>query len=319
VSDGRPSGREWVWPHLALFAVQVIFGTWPVFGKMAMRAVPATSLVAFRVGGAAVAFLLLNRLTGRRDAPAPARADYARFFLYAMLGVVLNQLLFTKGLSLSTVVNSTLIGTAIPVFALLVSVVLGYEGLTLRKLLGTAVAASGVVYLVDPFGADFSGGRALGNVLLVSNTFVYAAYIAISQESFKKFGALTVLGWVFLFGSLITVPLGVYQMSEVPLAGLGAEIWLTIIYIILVPTVGAYYLNAWALARVSPSTVAAYIYLQPLIASAIAPLVLGAEEGFHPRALLAAGLIFAGVALVTLRAGSRAAAELSEHPDAIGH
>ena len=35
---------------------------------------------------------------------------------------------------------------------------------------------------------------------------------------------------------------------------LEAGIWLAVLYIILVPTVGTYYLNAWALARVEPST-----------------------------------------------------------------
>jgi drug/metabolite transporter (DMT)-like permease len=37
-----------------------------------------------------------------------------------------------------------------------------------------------------------------------------------------------------------------------------------------VPTVGAYYINAWALMRVPPSVVAVYIYLQPLLAFGLA-------------------------------------------------
>ena len=68
-------------------------------------------------------------------------------------------------------------------------------------------------------------------------------------------------------------------------------------YIIVLPTAITYYLNAWALARVPPSTVAVYIYLQPLIAFVVAPIVLG--ETLGARALISSLLIFVGVFIVT--------------------
>jgi hypothetical protein len=37
-------------PHFALIAAQIIFGTWPMFGKIVLRAIPATGLAALRVG-----------------------------------------------------------------------------------------------------------------------------------------------------------------------------------------------------------------------------------------------------------------------------
>lgn len=317
MSEAVAKKKSGIEPHLALVAVQIIFGTWPIVGKVALRALPSTGLVAFRVAGAAAAFLLLLRLTGRFK--IPERGDLARLALYSLLGVVLNQFLFIKGLSLSTVANATLLGTAIPVFTLLVSTLLGYEKLSLRAALGTLIAAAGVVYLIDPFRADFSGDKTLGNLLLVANTMAYGAYIAISQDVFRRYGALTAMTWVFIIGCVAAIPIGGYQLSNVPLHQLGWTIWLAVVYIILVPTVGAYYLNAWALERVAPSTVAVYIYLQPLIAFALAPLILGAEEQWGVRNFIAAALIFAGVAIVTLRSRSRVMEDVSEHPDALGH
>ena len=304
-------------PHLALIAVQLMFGTWPIVGKIALRALPATGLVAFRVAGAATAFLFLLRLRGRIK--VPPRGDLARFALYGLLGVVINQFLFVKGLELSTVINATLLSTAIPVFTLLVSVLLGLEKLSTRAALGMLVAASGVVFLIDPLRADFSGEKTLGNILLVANTLAYGAYISISQGVFRRYGALTAMAWVFTFGCIIAVPVGGLQLAKVSPLHLSPTMWLAVAYIILVPTVGAYYLNAWALERVSPSTVAVYIYLQPLIAFAVAPLVLGADELWTWRTSVSAALIFAGVAVVTLRSRSRVMEEVSEHPDALGH
>jgi drug/metabolite transporter (DMT)-like permease len=312
-ADGNGSAA----PHLALVAVQLIFGTWPIVAKVALRALPSTGLVAFRVAGAAVALLALLRARGRLV--VPARADMARLALYSLLGVVLNQFLFVKGLALSTVVNSTLLGTAIPVSTLVVAAALGYERLSARSALGTLIAAAGVVYLIDPFRAELSGDKTLGNFLLVANTIAYGSYIAISQDVFRRYGALASITWVFVLGCVVAVPFGGYYLTDVPLAHLSLKVWLAVAYIILVPTVGAYYLNAWALERVAPSTVAVYVYLQPLIAYAVAPVFLGAEEQWTARTFVAAALIFAGVAVVTLRTRSRAMIEVSEHPDALGH
>ncbi len=303
--------------HLALIAVQLMFGTWPIMGKVALRALPSTGLVMFRMVGATIAFTLLRAAT--KNAPIARKSDYARFALYSLLGVVLNQFLFVKGLELSTVINATLLTTTIPAFTLLISILLGYERFSKRAALGTLIAAAGVIYLVDPFRADFSGGKALGNVLLIISNFSYGAYIAVSQDAFKRYGALTAMSWVFTFGCIAAIPIGGFYLAQTPLHELSWTLWVAVLYIILVPTVGAYYLNAWALGRVTPSTVAVYIYLQPLIAFAIAPLVLGADEQWNARTWIAAGLIFAGVLIVTLRARTLVMEEVSEHPDAFGH
>jgi drug/metabolite transporter (DMT)-like permease len=301
-------------PHLALVAVQLFFGTWSIVGKLVLRHLPSTGLVAIRVAGGTLAFLVLQRTAKRFW--LDRRSDYARLALYSLLGVALNQLLFVKGLSLSTAINANLLGTMIPVFTLLAGVALGYERFSLRVVVGVAVAACGAVYLVNPFRASFSGATTLGNLLLLSNSFCYGLYLAISQGAIRRYGALTVITWVFLLGCVVTVPLGGYYLAQTPMTHLGAGVWLALVYIILVPTVGAYYLNAWALGRVAPSTVAIYIYLQPLFAFALAPLLLG--ERLNPRTGLATLLIFAGVALVTLRSRSPAVEEVSERPEALG-
>ncbi|HKC63861.1 MAG TPA: DMT family transporter [Pyrinomonadaceae bacterium] len=301
-------------PHLALIGVQLMFGTWPIFGKIALAALPSTGLVAVRVLGASIAFLILQRTLGRRQ--KIEKKDYARLAIYSLLGVVFNQFLFVKGLSLTTAINATLLGTTIPVFTLLVSLTLGYDRLSFRKALGIALAAAGVIYLLYPEGS-FTNDTAFGNLLIVLNSLSYGAYIAVSKDMIKRYGALNVLAWIFIFGCIATLPVGGYALAGSSLNQVSASVWLAVLYIVLVPTVGAYYLNAWALARVEPSTVAVYIYLQPLIAFALAPLIL--NERWNPRTLLASLLIFSGVAVVTWRTRSQAIEEVAEHPEALSH
>lgn len=315
MNSKRPVRDRGFTPHLALIGVQLMFGTWPIVGKVALRSMSSTSLVALRVVGASVAFMLLQVKLGQlRKIP---RRDLAWLVLCSMLGVALNQLLFVKGVALTTVINATLLGTTIPVFTLVVSIAFGYDGISLRRTLGIALAASGVIYLVDPLRADFSAQTNTGNLLIVASSLFYGAYIAVSRDLFKRYGALNVISWMFCIGCLVTVPVGAYALSGDNLQAAPVTVWLAVIYIILVPTVVAFYLNAWALTRVTPSTVATYIYLQPLIAFGLAPLILG--ETFNSRILIASLLIFAGVGVVTKRGRSRAVKEVAEHPDGLAH
>jgi len=305
--------RDQFGPHLALIAVQVLFGIWPIFGKVALRSMSPSSLTACRLTGAAVALAVLQRkITPLFRMPVK---DILLLALCSMMGVVGNQFLFVKGLSLTTVINATLLSTTIPVFALFVSILLRYDELSLRRLVGILLAGSGVVFLVNPLRADLSAQTTAGNILIVSNSLLYAMYIVLSKTLFERYGALNVITWIFLVAALVTVPIGIYSLQRENLGGIGAGVWLLVLFIIIFPTVGAYYLNAWALTKVPPSTVAIYIYLQPLIAFGFAPLLLG--EQFNSRTIIAALLIFAGVAVVTKRGRSRAIREISEHPDAL--
>ena len=102
-----------------------------------------------------------------------------------------------------------------------------------------------------------------------------------------------------MVGLIITIPVGIYSLQQDNLSAIGPGTWLIVALIIIFPTVVAYYLNAWALTKVPPSTVAVYIYLQPLIAFGFAPLLLG--EQFSWRTAIAAILIFAGVGIVSYK------------------
>jgi drug/metabolite transporter (DMT)-like permease len=291
----RINKHESLAPHLALLGVQLLFGTWPLVGKFVLRTLPSTGLAALRVCGAALIFLLLRQIRG--TVQIKDKSDYLKLLVFSLLGVVFNQLLFLKGLSLTTVINATILSATIPVFALIVGAIIGNDHLSFIKIVGIILAALGVVYLVDPMQADFSGGYALGNLLLVMNAFCYGSYIAISKNVIRRIGTLTSISWIFFFAAILTLPIGFYSLDATTLSTTTPTIWLAILYIVIFPTVGAYFLNAWALVRVAPSVVAVYIYLQPLIAFVLAPYFLG--EKWNSRAWVAMALIFSGLFFVT--------------------
>ncbi|MFY9621433.1 MAG: DMT family transporter [Pyrinomonadaceae bacterium] len=302
-------------PHIALIGVQMMFATWPVFGKIVLRTIPSLGLVGIRVLGAAVALTAIGLATRRLE--RIARSDWLLLVVSSLLGVVFNQWLFVKGLSLTTAVNAALLGTTIPVFTLLVSIALGNDRASWRRIIGILLAGAGVVYLIGPDRASFSHSSVVGDLLLVTNSLCYATYIAISKRLVTRYNALTVTTWIFIVGCVPTVPVGAISLSQVSFGDVPDSVWLAVAYIVLFATAVCYYLNSWALARVPPSTVAVYIYLQPLVAFVLAPIVLG--ERLSSRVIIASLLVFAGVAVVTRRGRTKAIEEVSEHPDAFGH
>jgi drug/metabolite transporter (DMT)-like permease len=135
--------------------------------------------------------------------------------------------------------------------------------------------------------------------LIIINSLSYGIYVVASKEVITRNGALKSITWVFIFASLICVPVGVFSLSSIDVAAVGGMIWLLLLYIALVATLLPYLLNAYALARVDPSMVAVYIYLQPLIGFFLAVVLLG--EKITWWTIFAALLIFSGVFLVTRR------------------
>ncbi|MFN6963224.1 MAG: DMT family transporter [Pyrinomonadaceae bacterium] len=282
-------------PHLALLGVQAFFGSLPVIAKVVLTAVPPVGLVGFRVGITAVVLLAVQTVRGR--VRLKAKGDYWRLAVLSLFGVTFNQLLFVTGLSLTKAANTSLLAVTIPVFTLAVSAVAGSERLRGAKLLGMLLAAAGVLLVIDPRNASFSSETTRGDLLIVANSLSYGIYVATSKRVIERNGAFRSMMWVFLFAAVICVPLGASSMSFVDISNVGQSVWLLVIYIAIGATASPYLLNAWALARVSPSTVAVYVYLQPLIGFLLAVVFL--NERVDAKFFAAAALIFAGVYVVT--------------------
>ena len=282
-------------PHVALLAVQFFFGSGAVLGKVALQTFPSSAIVGFRVVSAALAFYILQRLRG--SVRLDKVKDYLYFALFALFGVVLNQLFYFKGLSLTTATNTSLLAVMIPIFAFTISALIGNDKFSWRKISGIMLAAGGVIYLIDPARASFSSATTQGDVLVILNSLSYGTYIAISKRLITHYGALRSLVWLFLFASIVIAPIGLFSLQTVKLGDVSASAWTAIAAIVLFPTILAYFWNAWALARVEPSIVAVYTYLQPLIGTCLAIFLLGEE--WSSRIFLAMILIFVGVFLVT--------------------
>jgi drug/metabolite transporter (DMT)-like permease len=293
--------------YAALVTVQLLFATLPIAGKFGLEEIHPTVFIAVRVAVGALCLFALEQAI--HASPIPDASDLGRLAVYAVLGVVLNMGLYIWGLDLSTAINAVLLMTLIPVYTYGIAVVAGHEAFEWPRAIGIVVAMAGVLVLLDPTKFSLSNSTLLGNLLILGNTLAYSIYLVVSRPILARIEPLTVISWIFLFGGLMLVPVALLQAG--PEAFLVSQRSAGILaYVILGPTVAVYALNLWALERVSSSTVAAFIYLQPVAGVLLAWWLLG--EPVHLRTLVAGLLVFAGVALVTLYETPEPADELAE-------
>lgn len=282
-------------PFLALIPAQLFFGSLPVIGKVVLAVIPPMGLVGIRTSVTAIVLIAVQAY--RRRLWLKDRRDYLRLAGLSLFGVVFNQLFFISGLSLTTASNTSLLAVMIPVFALAVGAIAGYERLTWLKIAGIIVAALGVVILLDPRKASFSSQTTLGDLCIVINCLAYGIYVATSKAVITRNGTFRSMMWVFIFGAIVCVPLGVVSLSRIDLVAVPVYVWWVSLYIAIGATAAPYLLNAWALQKVNPSTVAVFVYLQPLIGFTLAVIFLG--EDLTVTFALAAMFVFAGVFMVT--------------------
>ena len=281
--------------HPALLSVGLLYAGAYSIAKIALGGyVPPFGFALLRVFFAMIVLSIVHAITIREKIK-----DKKDFWLLAkcgLFGAALNQLLFLKGLSLTTAINSSIIMTLIPVMVLVFSFLLLKENVGWRKVTGVILALVGAVILLykDDFG--LSNDTLLGDLLNFLNAASYALYLVFVKPLMKKYHSLTVIKWVFIFSFLFVLPFGFNDVMSIEWETFTPAIWGSVVYVIVAATILAYWLNVVTLKYVSPAIVGVYIYLQPLFATVIAIFAFG--ESFQLKQLFAALLIFAGVYFV---------------------
>src|SRR5690606_24495936 len=127
--------------------------------------------------------------------------DWKKIFICALFGMSINMLMFFKGLSLSTPINSSVIITLSPVLLLILSAILVREKITILKAGGIIIGLAGGLALVlfgekEQFNAP---NIPLGNVLFIVNAIAYSIYLILVKPLTAKYSSITLMKWLFLF------------------------------------------------------------------------------------------------------------------------
>lgn len=288
--------------HLSVLTANIIYGANYSIARIVMpEFIRPFGFIILRVGVSGLLFFLAARLIIKEKIE---RKDIPQFFLCALFGVAINQLLFFKGLSLTSPINAGLIMVTNPIFVLIISGIFLKERITLYRIGGILSGLTGAVLLIRYGQVLRSGqGNPLGDTFILLNSLSYAVYLVMVLPLMKKYHPVTIMQVIFGFGALLVFPFGWIEFSEIPWRQLDTRAWLATGFVVIATTFLAYLLNTMALRRLSANMVSVYIYLQPLFATGFA-ILLG-KDRLHLLHVISAALIFLGVWLTMFNSSSR--------------
>lgn len=281
--------------HLLMLFATFCWATNIIAGKEALLGLGPLALAQMRVLG--TAFILVILFLGWRRRPSLPRLSREWVFLgtVALFGITLNQLFFIAGLARTSAAHTALIVALGPVMVLILSCMMRVEALTWLKSVGMLISFCGVAVLSGGKTGPGNDAHGLGDLILLAGSGVFAYYTILVKVIAERYDALTLNTMIFALGSLLMMPFAGHKVLAVRWGALPAPAWWGLAYMIVFGSVFAYLIYAFALTELSPSRVAAFAYLQPVIAIGLGVWILG--ERLTAGVVVGGGLILLGVYL----------------------
>ncbi len=286
--------------HLALIGANLFYGAGFSVAKTVMPdLIKPSGFILIRVMSATLLFWL-SYFIGKPFRESIAKPDRIRLVLCALFGVAANQLLFFKGLSLTSPIHASLMMLLTPVLVILISVTLVKEKLSGLNYFGLLLGISGAALLIILSKKDAVASNPwLGDFFVLLNAASYAIYLVIVKPLMHKYRPVVVIRWVFLLGTLMVLPFGLNDFLSISWQSFSWQHFAAVAFIVIGVTFFTYLWNIYALGILSSSIAGAYIYLQPVFAALIAVFML--NEAATWTKLFTACLIFLGVYFVSRR------------------
>lgn len=279
---------------LALVVIQVLFGVNYVISKIVVGAFPPLVWASVRII-ISTALMMGACVLFKRKHPIGGKKFFLPLIVFALLGTIINQGSFLMGLRYTSATNSAILNTLIPVFTLLIVTIRGQEPLTLLRGMGFVFAFAGVLAIRKVEELSFSNQTMVGDLLTILNCLSYGFFLSYSKTFLEKYDRVWTTAWLFAYGSVGLTLLALPDWMSFQMPEVTPQLLWCMIFAIVGGTLMTYFLNIWTLAHTKSSSVALFIYLQPIVASALAYFWHG--EPVTVRTLCSTGLIFLGFLL----------------------
>lgn len=224
------------------------------------------------------------------------REHIPRFILCGLTGVAINQMLFIKGLTMTSTIHASLLMLCTPLLITLFAFWILGEKITLLKITGLTLGIAGATLLIVN---KESGGTATlnGDLLIVFNAISYAFYFILVKPLMEVYHPLHIIRWVFTIGLVLILPFGWQQFDAINWQQFHTRDIAALFMIVICGTFLAYSFNIYGIRHLGAAVTGSYIYTQPVFVALVAVLFL--REKFTIDKLVAAILIFTGVFLVS--------------------
>jgi len=283
-----------------LSAMPLFFASNLVIGRAAVTGVEPFTLAFLRWLGAFL-ILLPFALPGLSRHRRQIRENLGLIFLLGFLGMWICGAGVYFALRHTNATNATLIYTSAGVMILVLEWLFRGRALTLRRIVGVAMAFLGVATIVlrgdlaRLATLDFNGG----DLLIAFCAFSWAVYsVLLKRPSLDGLPTVSLIAAVACAGTLALLPFALGEMVALHAFPTGMASWLSIAGLALLPSVMAFATYQWAVARFGPGVPGMFLYLMPPYGVGLAIAFLGEEFRLYHAAGLV--LVLPGLMLATL-------------------
>jgi drug/metabolite transporter (DMT)-like permease len=280
------------------FAAAVLFGASVVAVRVAVQEVPPLSLAVLRFGQGALLVVLVLLLVGGRGM---LRVKWRDLPLLLLLGAVLFAVFpvtFNASLRLIEASRGALLLATIPLWSALLARISRNERLVPRQVVGVLLSLGGVGLALAERGVGGQGGlqTLVGDALMLVTALCGAAYAVLARRAFARYGALTVTAYAMVLGTLLLSPAALVEGLVGVLPRLDGQTLALLVFLGVFGGALGFFLWTFALTRLTPTQVAIYINLNPLVAMMLAAALLA--ERLTAAFAIGFGLVLLGVLLV---------------------
>lgn len=285
----------------ALLAGAAAIAFAPIFVRLSEVEPSAT---AFWRMAFALPLLWLWKELERRNAPDNARPSPPEMLRLVAAGVFFaaDLALWHWSIRFTTVANATLLANFAPIFVALGAYLIFGERFT-RKFLFALVLAIAGAFLLMGGSVRLGPQHLLGDLLGIATAVFYASYILAVGQLRARFSTATVMAWSSAVTAAALLPITL--LSGESLVAPSLRGWLVLVGLAVISQAAGQSLIAYALAHLPAAFSSLTLLLQPVLAAALAWVLLGERLG----AMQFAGGAAVLVAISLARGSTRRSAE----------
>ncbi len=285
---------------VALVAANFFFGTNIIAVKnISPSLIGPLGLSFTRMFFSAILLVMIPLVT--KDKERIKGKDYPLLILAGVLGITCNQIFSIAGIAYTNPIHASLLNLATPILVSVLAAVFLNEFFGWNKYLGLTLGVTGAALLIITRSHNSSSNPATlkGDAFIVLGSICYSTYLILIRNISSRYNAMTVLRFVFLFGTLFSLPFCFREFHDARWQDFSFVNWYAVFHIVIPGTFLSYLMMNRGVIKWGPSRTGSFVYFQPLFGTLSAILVMG-EELTLPKTL-AGALIILGVWLNSKR------------------
>jgi drug/metabolite transporter (DMT)-like permease len=208
--------------------------------------------------------------------------------------LLINQVSFVYALKLGSATTVALILGMTPIFAAIISSLVGLEQLTGRFWMATLIGFVGVALVALGAGGDLSSDLG-GDLLAIMLAISWAAYSVTIAPLMRSYSPYRISAVVLVIMCIPFVALSAPQIADQDYSSLGALVWVGLAFAIVGPLFLTNILWFKSIGIVGPSRATLFANAQPFVAAIFAALIL--SEHLHWLQIVGGVAILLGIVL----------------------